>query len=272
MIRKQNPSTRILRVCTSRNPDISLVGKQVLHYEEIASTQDIACKLARQGAEEGTIVIAEKQTKGRGRQGKSWSSPGGGLYFSIILRPNLEPAQALQLPLVVGVAVAKAIKKVTALQPRLKWPNDIVIAGKKVGGILIETSTKQGKIDHTVLGIGLNVNTAKSLLPEAIRGTATSLVEEGGQNISPLKLLQCLFREFEALYIEFLAYGFDKTRKQWKAMSNTIGSRVKIDSGGAEIEGEALDIDSEGFLLLRRENGNIDRVISGDVSLTTTKL
>ena len=272
MTRKQIPSTGLLRDYASRNRGTLLIGKRILHYEEVASTQDIARKLARQGAEEGTVIIAEKQTRARGRQGRSWTSPDGGLYLSIILRPNLEPARALQLPLVAGVAVARAINKVTTLQPRLKWPNDIIIAGKKVGGILTETSTKPGKIDHTVLGIGLNVNTARSLFPEAIRETATSLAEESGQNIAPLELLQCLFGEFEALYVEFLACGFDKIREQWKAMSNTIGSRVKINSGRAEIEGEALDIDSEGFLLLRRENGDVERVISGDVSPTTTRL
>jgi len=272
MTRKQIPSTGLLRDYASRNPGTLLIGKSVFHYEEVASTQDIARKLARQGAEEGTVVIAEKQTGGRGRRGRHWASPDGGLYLSIILRPNLEPARALRLPLVAGVAVAGAIKKVTTLQPRLKWPNDIFIAGKKVGGILTETSTKKGKIDHTVLGIGLNVNTARSLFPPAIRETATSLAEESGRNIAPLELLQCLFDEFEALYVEFLASGFDKIREQWKAMSNTIGSRVKIDSGGAEIEGEALDIDGEGFLLLRRRDGNVERVISGDVSPPTTRL
>ncbi len=272
MTRKQIPSTGLLRDYASRNPGTLLIGKSVLHYEEVASTQDIARKLARQGAEEGTVVIAEKQTGGRGRRGRSWTSPDGGLYLSIILRPNLEPARAIQLPLVAGVAVARAIKKVTTLQPKLKWPNDIIIAGKKVGGILTETSTRPGKIDHIVLGIGLNVNTARSLFPEAIRETATSLAEESGQNVSPLELLQCLFGKFEALYVEFLAGGFDKIREQWKAMSNTIGSRVKINSGGAEIEGEALDIDSEGFLLLRKGNKDVERVISGDVSPTTTRL
>jgi len=267
MTKKQIPSTRLLRDYASRNPGTLLIGKRVLYYEEVASTQDITRKLARQGAEEGTVVIAEKQTRGRGRRGRSWTSPDGGLYLSIILRPNLEPVRALQLPLVAGVAVARAIKKVTALQPRLKWPNDIIIAGKKVGGILTDTSTKKGKIDHTVLGIGLNVNTPRSLFPQAIRETATSLAEEGGQNISPLELLQCLFSEFEALYVEFLACGFDRIREEWKAMSHTIGSRVKVASGEAEIEGEALDIDSEGFLLLRRGNGDVERVISGDVYL-----
>jgi BirA family biotin operon repressor/biotin-[acetyl-CoA-carboxylase] ligase len=151
----------------------------------------------------------------------------------------------------------------------LKWPNDIIIAGKKVGGILIETSTKPGKIDYVVLGIGLNVNTPRSLFPEAISETATSLAEESGQNIAPLELLQCLFGEFEALYVEFLAGGFDKIRKQWKAMSNTIGSRVKIDNGRAEIAGEAMDIDSAGSLLLSKGNGGVEPVISGDVNLAT---
>ncbi len=267
MTGKQFLSPELIRDYASQNASALLIGKHVLYYGEISSTQDIAQKLARQGAEDGTVVIAEKQTRGKGRQGRSWISSDGGLYLSLILRPNLEPVRALQLPLVAGVAVAKAIKKVTTLQPRLKWPNDIIITGKKVGGILTETSTKAGKINHTILGIGLNVNTPRPLFPLAIRETATSLAEEGGQNMPPLALLQRLFCEFEALYVEFLAHGFGPIRQEWKAMSNTIGCRVKVATSTAEIEGEALDIDSEGFLLVRRGNGNIARIINDDIHL-----
>jgi BirA family biotin operon repressor/biotin-[acetyl-CoA-carboxylase] ligase len=248
--------------------DTHLIGKHIVYREEVTSTQDVAEELAKRGAEDGTVVISEAQTRGRGRIGRDWVSPAGeGVYLSIILRPNLRPAQVLQIPLIAGVAVSKAIKRVTPLQPRVKWPNDITLGGKKVGGILTETSSEIDRVNYIILGIGVNVNTQRSLLPESIRGTATSLAEECGGYISRVRFLQCLLAEFETLYNEFLVSGFDTIREKWKALDNTIGSRVKVSSGAEEIEGEALDIDREGFLLVRTKDGDVKRIISGDVSL-----
>lgn len=228
----------------------------------------MAEELARQGVAEGMVVISERQTKGRGRKGRSWASPAGeGVYLSIILRPNLRPTQALQISLIAGVAVSKAITRVTPLQPRIKWPNDITIGGKKVGGILIEMSSETDRVNHVILGIGINVNTQRSLLPEPIRGIATSLAAECGEYVSRVRLLQCLLAEFEMLYSEFLKSGFDTMREEWKALDNTIGSWVKVSSGDEEMEGEALDIDREGFLLIRKADGEVKRIISGDVDL-----
>jgi len=246
----------------------SIMGRRILYREEVTSTQDEAGDAARKGAEEGVVVISERQTRGRGRKGRLWASPPReGVYFSTILRPNLRPTQIIQIPLIAGVAVCKAIRRVTPLEPRIKWPNDITIGGKKVGGILAEMSSDMDRVNHIVLGIGVNVNTECSLLPEPTRGIATSLAEKCGEYVSRVRLVQCLLAEFDALYRTFLVSGFDMLREEWKALDSTVGSWVKVIDGNEEMKGKALDIDGEGFLLVRKENGDVKRIISGDVSL-----
>jgi len=246
-----------------------IMGKHIVHYDEVSSTQDIAAELARGGAAEGTLVIAEMQTKGRGRKGRSWVSlPEGGIYLSLILRPNLMPSQIVQIPLIAGVALTKAIKETVPLQPMIKWPNDIIIGKKKVGGILTEMSCEIDGVNYVVLGIGLNVNIPASLLAEQTTGIATSLAAEYGEHTSRAKLVQCFLSKFEIIYTKFLASGFISVRDEWKALNNTIGSWVKVSDGGEEIEGEALDIDNDGFLLVRKESRDISRIISGDVSFS----
>ena len=246
-----------------------IMGKHIVHYDEVSSTQDIAAELARGGAAEGTLVIAEMQKGGRGRKGRSWVSlPEGGIYLSLILRPNLMPSQIVPIPLIAGVALTRAIKETVPLQPMIKWPNDIIIGKKKVGGILTEMSSEIDGVNYVVLGIGLNVNIPASLLAEQTAGIATSLIDEYGAYISRAKLVQYFLSEFEIIYTKFLASGFSSVRDEWKALNNTIGTWVKVSDGGEEIEGEALDIDNDGFLLVRKESGDVSRIISGDVSFT----
>ena len=245
-----------------------IMGKIVMHYDSISSTQDIAAEMARRGANEGTLVIAETQEKGRGRKGRSWVSfPQGGIYLSLILRPNLMPSQVVQIPLLAGVALTKAIRETVPLKPVIKWPNDIIIGKKKVGGILTEMSSEIDGVNYVILGIGLNVNMPASVFNEDISDIATSLIDECGKYTSRVKLVQNFLREFELIYIKFLAHGFGSVRDEWKELNNTIGSRVKIMDSRKDIEGDAIDIDNDGFLLVRRENGDISRIISGDVSL-----
>ena len=245
-----------------------IMGKHVVHYDTVSSTQDIAAEMARTGAFEGTVVIAETQEKGRGRKGRSWVSlPQGGIYLSLILRPNLLPSQVVQIPLIAGVALTQAIRETVPLQPMIKWPNDIIIGKKKVGGILTEMSSEIDGVNYVVLGIGLNVNMPATLFDENISDIATSLIDECGKYTSRVKLVQSFLREFELIYKKFLAYGFGSVRDEWKGLNNTIVSRVKITGTGKDIEGEAIDIDNDGFLLVRKENGDISRIISGDVSL-----
>jgi len=246
----------------------SIIGRRIMYREEVASSQDEAGEAARGGAEEGFVFITERQTRGRGRKGRLWASPPReGVYFSTILRPNLRPSQVIQIPLIAGVAVCKAIRRVTPLEPRLKWPNDITVGGKKVAGILAEMSSDIDRVDHIVVGIGVNVNTRCSLLPEPTRDIATSLAEKCGEYVSRVGLVRCLLTEFDGLYSTFLTSGFNALREEWKALDSTIGSWVKVSDVNEEMQGKALDIDGEGFLLIRKENGDVKKVISGDVSL-----
>lgn len=243
----------------------SLLGRQIAYHREVASTQDTAKALAAQGAREGTVVIAETQTGGRGRMGRIWTSPPGGIYLSIILRPDIKPSEALRFPLIAGVAAAQAIEQITELKPQLKWPNDVIVAGKKAGGILTEMSAEIDRINYIVIGIGINVNTRRAHFPEEIAGIATSLREECGKEVSRVKLVQEILAQLESLYQDFQLSGFEPIRVRWKALSNTIGARVSISSGGKEVKGEAIDIDGDGALILRKTNGVLERVIAGDV-------
>ena len=245
----------------------SLLGQEIAYHREVTSTQEVAKVLAAQGANEGTVVIAETQMGGRGRVGRVWASPPGGVYLSIILRPSIKPSEALRFPLIAGVAVAQAIQELTDLKPKLKWPNDIIVKGRKVGGILTEMSAETDRINYLIIGMGINVNTERTLFPKEIEDSATSLKEECEEEISRVKLVQRILTELESLYGDFKLSGFEPIRERWKALSNTIGAWVSISSGRESLEGEAIDIDQEGALILRSENGILERIIAGDVSL-----
>lgn len=243
------------------------LGRTVIYRSEVTSTQDIAISLALEGAEEGTMVIAETQTKGRGRMGRTWVSNPGNLYFSLILRPEMKPSEAMKLPLITGVGVAQAINNVTGLNPSLKWPNDIMVAGKKVGGILSEMSAETDRLQYVVVGVGLNLNSRKGDLSQGLRDTAVSLMEVAGEYIPRVQLIQMILYELEKLYEAHQSSGFESIRHRWKALSNTIGRKVWVSSGTEQVEGEAVDIDQDGALILRKTDGTEQRIMAGDVSL-----
>lgn len=242
-------------------------GRHIIYERETPSTQAIAKSLAALGAAEGTIVVAETQSGGRGRVGRPWSSPRGGIYFSVILRPDIKPGEALRLPLVAGVAVAQAIKRETNLEPRLKWPNDILIDSKKVGGILTEMSAEMDRLDWVIIGIGLNVNTLRGSFPHEVEERATSLMEAGGKEIPRIKLLQGILAEFESLYGNLSRHGFEPLRARWKELSDTIGVKVVVTLQSGQIRGLSEDIDSDGALILKRDDGSVERIVAGSIRL-----
>ena len=248
--------------------DTEVLGRKIVYYHCLNSTQDAAKQLAGQGEGEGTVVIADTQTHGKGRQGRRWSSPPRqGIYLSIILRPELKPSDALQIPLIAGVAVTQAIEKATPLSPRIKWPNDIIIRGKKAGGILTEMSAEMDGLNYVVLGIGLNVNNL--IFPKEIAQIATSLAEQCGGHVSRVKLLRLLLGELESLYRQFTTFGFEPIRERWKALSNTIGAWVELsETEGKKVKGKAIDIDLDGALILQKKDRSIRKIFAGDVSLT----
>lgn len=244
-----------------------VIGRRIVYESETPSTQAIAKALASQGAAEGTIVVAETQSGGRGRVGRPWSSPRGGIYFSIILRPDINPGEALRLPLVAGIAVAQAIKRETNLGPRLKWPNDILIDTKKVGGILTELSAEPDRLDWVIIGIGLNVNTPHDSFSQEVEESAISLMEAGGKEIPRVKLLQGILTEFESLYGSLVESGFEPLRQTWKDLSNTIGENVVVTLPSGQVKGLAEDIDSDGALILKKADGAVERIVAGVVKL-----
>ena len=241
----------------------NLLGQQIAYYQEVSSTQDAAKSLAAQGANEGTIVIAETQTAGRGRIGRDWASPPGGIYLSIILRPAINPSEAIRFPIIAGVAAAQAIEQLTELKPELKWPNDILIRGLKVGGILIDMSAETDRINYIIIGIGINVNTES--LPHEIKGIVTSLKTECGKEVSRVQLAQDILVQLESLYQIFEVSGFETIRKRWKALSNTIGAWVSVRGERERLDGRAMDIDVDGALIVQKADGTLERVISGDI-------
>jgi len=245
----------------------SVIGKTVHCYKEVASTQDVADKLARSNASEGTVIIARSQVKGRGRKGRPWVSENDGIYISMILRPSLKPVHVVQVPMVVGVALSRAIARTTGLKPGIKWPNDILINGKKVAGILTEMNSELDKVRYIIPGIGINVNNRASGLPENVKQIATTLRDECGTEVSVIDLVRNFLEEFDHWYDIFIKQGFLPIAAEWKKLNNTIGSRVKVYDGEIEIFGRAMDIDEEGFLLIQSDAGQTIRILSGDVSL-----
>ncbi|MCX8175777.1 MAG: biotin--[acetyl-CoA-carboxylase] ligase [Candidatus Bathyarchaeota archaeon] len=242
------------------------IGKKVFYFEEVESTQDVAKNLVNAGLEEGTVVIAERQTRGRGRIGREWFSPKGGLWLSIILKPNIPTSKVQRLSLLAGVAVAKTLRKLYKLDARLKWPNDVLVEGKKICGILVEASGDVDKVSYVIIGIGVNVNVRFTGRRE-IANIATSILELLGKEVSIVKLTVKLLEEFEKLYLKFKQEEFSKIIDEWKNLSQTLGRKVKVESYKESFTGEALDVDDDGFLLVKADDGSIIRVVAGDIHL-----
>lgn len=245
-------------------------GRPVEAHESIGSTNERAKELARTGAPEGLLVTAEQQTAGKGRLGRPWQTPAGSaLALSLLLRPLIPPALAPRLTLVAAVAVAEAVRTETGLEVGIKWPNDLQFAGRKLCGILTEMEAEIEQVRFVVLGIGLNVNQVE--FPPELRETATSLrlAGAGGAPLSRLPLLQALLARLELRYDQFLAGEWPALLEAWRALSVTLGRQVRVlpASGAPAWEGEAVDVDEEGALLVRRPDGVIERVIAGEVSI-----
>lgn len=241
-----------------------IIGRRIYSYNHTSSTNDIAYRLGQDKAMEGTCVLAESQDQGRGRLNRKWESPKGvGIYLSIILRPKIPPQQAPQVTLLASLATAVAIRKVTSLEALIKWPNDILINGKKVCGILTEMSAEMDSVKFLVLGIGLNVNTLKDALPKG----ASSLKEELGEKISRLEMAQALLRKLDFYYHLFKEKGFGTIREDWGNLTHILGSRVKVICQNRKIEGLVQDIDLDGGLIVRLDNGFQEKILSGDVDL-----
>lgn len=244
------------------------IGRRIVSVPVTESTNVLAYRLAEGGAEEGVVVIADSQTGGRGRLGRHWESPPGvNLYCSVILRPSMSPAKAFQLTFLSAVAVARTIRAVTPLTPRIKWPNDVLVNGFKVAGLLNEMSSETDTIHFLVLGIGVNINMTGDQFPDGLRHPASSLLLEGGIPVNRVGFTRFLLSSLDILYDEYLRSGFAAIGEEWLSLGMPKGVRVRISSGGEVTEGTFDGIDEDGALLVRGAGGALRRVLSGDVAI-----
>jgi BirA family biotin operon repressor/biotin-[acetyl-CoA-carboxylase] ligase len=244
----------------------TFLGQEVHYYQTLESTQLVAHSLAKEGAKQGTIVIADQQAGGKGRLGRVWHSPPGtGIWISILLRPQLELHRCPQLTLLAAVAIVQAIREQTGLQAMIKWPNDILINRKKVCGILTELSAESDYINYLIVGIGINVNAPS--FPDELRAIATSLRIESNREIKRVPIIQTLLQKFEALYFLYLEEGFSPIKQLWEEYAISIGKRVTIRQVNGSMEGIALGIDHEGVLLVQKDDGSVEKVYSADIEI-----
>ncbi len=245
------------------------MGKAIHYFHSIDSTNSKAYQLAIQDAEEGELVIAESQGKGRGRLGRDWFSPAFlNLYLSVILRPRIPPDQAPLITLMAAVATANAVERYSNLLPSIKWPNDILLRDRKVAGLLNEVHSETDRIHFVILGIGVNLNMDGKMFPKEIRNVATSLKREMGRTISRKTFLQSLLEELEEWYAIFLREGGAPVLKAWQDRAKIKGKKVKVTSFGESLSGIAVDIDSDGALILETKDGKRKRIVAGDVVYT----
>jgi BirA family biotin operon repressor/biotin-[acetyl-CoA-carboxylase] ligase len=243
------------------------MGKTIHYFNTLDSTNSKAYQLALNGAEEGEMVIAESQEKGRGRLGRHWFSPPFlNLYVSIILRPKISPHHASLITLMAAVATADAIQKFSGLLPLIKWPNDILLHDRKIAGLLNEIHSEMDRIHFVILGIGVNLNMSEKMFSKEIQPVATSLKMEMGQTISRKDFLQSLLQELENWYTVFIKEGNAIILKAWRDRAHIKGRRVKVTSFGETLVGMAVDVDSDGALILETEEGKRKRVVAGDIT------
>ncbi|TMA48957.1 MAG: biotin--[acetyl-CoA-carboxylase] ligase [Deltaproteobacteria bacterium] len=249
-------------------PHLAGRWRDIRWLAETDSTQRVARELGRAGAPEGTVVIAEAQTAGRGRLGRTWHSPRGvNLYCSIVLRPPLSPAAVPQVALVAGVAAAAALAETPGLAPRLKWPNDVLIEGRKVAGILTEMEAEVERVHHVILGIGVNLNASRSAFPPELRERATSVLLATGHRVDRAAVTARLLAALEARYGRFLEGGFEAVRAEWESYSCLTGTDVRVASAEGEMAGRVLGLDTDGALMLARPDGTSTRIVAGEVTV-----
>ncbi len=245
--------------------DTKIIGEKILSYDTVDSTNTVAFSLAEKGISEGTAVFAEAQRKGRGRLGRGWVSPKSkGIYLSLVLRPKIIPPKAALITLLAAVGCAEAIRKICGLQAQIRWPNDILVNNKKTCGILTEMQTKDNKVQFIILGIGINIDTHISKLPPGA-GSLRKEVKRAGVQFSRLELARQLLRQLDQEYCYFKHKGNARVVVRWKNLSALSGKRVKVFFTHKSIEGQAQDIDEQGALIVRLDNGFKQHVVAADV-------
>ncbi|MCX5716974.1 MAG: biotin--[acetyl-CoA-carboxylase] ligase [Nitrospirae bacterium] len=250
-------------------------GKEIIFHESLDSTNTLAMELADKGISHGTIVIANHQLKGKGRLGRTWfSPPKGNIYMSVIVRPEIEPKDATLLTIMSAISCARAVRNSTGIEVKIKWPNDLMVSERKLGGILTEMKSDQDRIVFAVIGIGINVNAHLDAFPVDVRAVAASVIEElregkgikdCSQEISRTLIIAAILNELERWFKVLIKGSKIQLINEWKKLSSTLGRKVKIISGRDAISGIAEDIDDEGMLILRLPSGGLKKISAGDV-------
>ena len=245
------------------------LGRKIHHFDEVESTNDEAHRLAEAGALHGEVVVADFQTRGRGRRGRSWVAPRGkALTFSVVLRPAIAPARAPEITIAAAVAAAEAAREMGAGSARIKWPNDVECKGRKIAGLLTELRAEPDRVRHAVLGVGVNVSLQMHDFPEELRPVATSLLLESGERQPRPLVCARLLEHVEEWLSLHETEGFGPVADRWRELSSTLGRRVRI-TGADPIEGDAVDLAEDGALLVRAAGGALVRVLAGDVEHCT---
>lgn len=242
-----------------------IVPKEILYFEELTSTNDYAHRVAKEGYGEGTVIIAKTQTKGRGRLGRGWYSPEGGIYLSLILHPKISIKNSPILSLLGGVSVAKAIRGMFGIDAGMKWPNDLLINMRKAGGVLVEMETSGKRIDFVILGIGVNVNISKERLPERTIWPSTSIMEEIGKTVDQEELIERILIEFDQDYLTFIKDGPGGIIKDWKRIDLFLNKSIIVRTNKGKIQGESLGIDRDGAYRVRLSSGTTMRIVTGEI-------
>jgi BirA family biotin operon repressor/biotin-[acetyl-CoA-carboxylase] ligase len=245
-----------------------VVGRQIRYLKEIDSTNRLAMDLGRAGEPEGVVVVADGQTQGKGRLGRPWvSPPRSNLYFSVLLRPPLPPQRTSQITLITAVSLCAALHEETALPLMIKWPNDLWVHGKKLGGILAEMSADMDRVHFVVIGVGININQTAEEFPAPLKETAISVAEAAGRSFSRVAIFRKLLAALDRDYARFCRDGFSPFRRRWTKQSMTVGQEVSVHLSDGVIEGTALSVNDWGALQVRRADGTIYDVVNGDVVL-----
>ena len=250
------------------NLKTKIIGRQAYYFDSIDSTQNQALKMAEDVANDGTIIVAAKQTGGHGRSGRKWVSPKGGIWISIILHPTFDISITTLFPIASALALSIAIEKTFSIQPELKWPNDLTIKGKKVAGMLVDVSLESNKIENLVLGVGINFDVNVKQIEKSLKGTSNfygvASLSDQKQNIKPIQLVQTFLIELEKIYKSLNAKQTKKIISEWTVRSSTIGKNVELNTSDSKIKGKAIKIDDDGALVVSENNKN-HRIIAGDI-------
>ncbi len=248
-----------------RGLESKYIGHCIHFYDEVESTSDTAREYLENNAEEGTVIIAGRQTAGRSRKKDDWASPEGGIYMTMILKPDITLTQAPKLTIVTGVAIAKTLHDHFNIDVGIKWPNDILIEKKKICGILTEGIGEYDQLDAVLIGIGIDVNMSENKLPDDVQNVATTIKEEVNTKINRAEIIRVFFKVFEELYEKYQDGEFKYIVSEWRRLSATTGNRVKVYTNGRSIYADAVGIDNEGFLIVETDEGELEKITSGRV-------